>query len=1020
MHTSYKIRCLVLIVAGLILIPEIVNGQYFGRNKVQYEDFDFKELHSPNFNIYYYPRHEEAVIKLASLTERWYGRHAQIFSYTFPEDNPLILYANHADFQQNDIVPNVGVGTGGVTEGLRNRVIMPIAESNRSTNHVLGHELVHVFQYRLASNFGGIRATSNIPLWFMEGMAEYLSIGPTDTQTEMWMRDAVLNDDLPSVKDLRNSREYFPYRYGHALWTYMTGIWGDQIVYPLYSAVAQKGVSNSLRDTLNITPDSLSGLWHEALIEEYGDEVEDATPPDEIGEPIFEDDSDVLRTAPSISPDGEYVVYVSNEELFSLEWYLADVESGEVIRSLTSTLTDPHLNALRFIESSGSWSPDSERFAAVVFKKGDNQLIIIDPDNGDITRELRFDEAEAITNPAWSPDGNRIVFSGSRDGFSDLWMYDLEQDTLEQLTMDNYSDLQPAWSSGGNTIAFISERGPDSDLENLNFGEVVISIMDLETGEISNLSPFEGAKHINPVFSPDGSSLYFISDPDGVNNIYRYDLESEDFYRVTDVSTGVSGISRYSPALTIAEETGTMIFTTFSRSNYLFRTLQVDQAEGVPVEDVSYVAESMKLPPADRRGHQAVQQLLDQGKEEVLPDTALTMTDYTPRLSLEYLSGGGGVGISNQLGVGAAGGLFMRFSDMLNQHQLMASLRVQGSYKDIGGQVAYLNQDNRFIWGASVSHIPFRTSRAFFTQDTTTIDGTEVVANALNRINRRIYNDRISLLGFYPLSTTQRLESSVGFTHIWSDIELVTTLFDRLGNAFDRDVEDLETPSPLNLYNVSVAYVQDSSVPALTGPISGQRMRFEVEPTRGTLNFVNTTADYRRYFFFNPLTLAFRGLHVGRYGEDANDDRLSPNFLGFESLMRGYNFASFEPGECTRLPDGNNGCAEFNRLLGSSMAVTNVELRYPLLGPDEFALFSTRTIPTTLTAFFDGGVSWTPNDLPELKWETRSTERIPVFSAGASIRVNILGYLITELYYAIPFQRPDKGGYVGFHIAPGW
>ncbi|WP_158278702.1 BamA/TamA family outer membrane protein [Rhodohalobacter mucosus] len=1020
MNILNKFNFLTLFCVVLMLLPELVNAQYFGRNKVQYEDFDFEVLHSPNFNIYYYPRSEKAVTQLATLSERWYGRHAQVFGYTFADDNPLVLYANHADFQQNDIVPNVGVGTGGVTEGLRKRVIMPLAESNSSTNHVLGHELVHVFQYRLASNLGGIRATANIPLWFIEGMAEYLSIGTEDTQTEMWMRDAVLYDNLPSVNDLRNSREYFPYRYGHALWTFMTGTWGDQIVFPLYSAVAQKGVNNALQDTLNISADSLSGLWHDALVSTYGEEVEQATPPDEIGEPVFDDDDDILRTAPSISPDGEYVVYVSNEKLFSLEWYLADVETGEVIRSLTNTLTDPHLNALRFIESSGSWSPEGERFATVVFKKGDNQLIIIDPDNGNITQEFRFDEAEAMTNPAWSPDGNRIVFSGSRDGFSDLWMYDLKQDSLQQLTEDAYSDLHPAWSPDGGTIAFISERGPDTDLENLDFGEMVITLMDVESREITVLPPFQGAKHINPIFSPDGNSLYFISDRGGVNNIFRYDFQDEDYYQVTDVSTGVSGISSYSPALTMGRDSGRMIFTTFSQSSYLFRTLQVDDADGVPVDRAGPVAEAGKLPPANRRGQQAVSELLAEGRQEVLPDTAITRTDYRPKLGLEFITGGGGVGVSNQLGVAAAGGLFMQFSDMLNQHQLMTSLRLQGSYKDIGGQVAYLNQDNRFIWGASVSHIPFRTSRAFFTQDTTTIDGTEVVANALNQVNRRIYNDRISLLGFYPFSTTQRLESSIGFTHIWSDIEVVTTLFDRVGNAFDRDVEELETPSPLNLFNVSLAYVQDSSVPALTGPVAGQRFRLEVTPTRGTLNYVSTITDYRRYVFFNPLTLAFRGLHIGRYGEDANDDRLSPNFLGFESIMRGYNFASFEPGECTRLPDGNNGCAEFNRLLGSSMAVANLELRYPLLGPDEFALFSTRTIPTTLTTFFDGGVSWTPNDLPELKWETRSTERIPVFSAGVSVRVNILGYLITELYYAVPFQRPEKGGYVGFHISPGW
>lgn len=1023
MNIFYRLSYGIIFCVVIFILPDLVSAQYFGRNKVQYEDFNFEILHTPNFDLYYYPREKEAVDQLGVLSERWYSRHAQIFNLTFADENPLILYANHADFQQNDIVPNVGVGTGGVTEGLRNRVIMPLAESNRSTDHVLGHELVHVFQYRLAkgSNIGGVRATSSIPLWFMEGMAEYLSIGSADTQTAMWMRDAVLRDDLPGVSDLANSREYFPYRYGHSLWTFMTGVWGDQIVYPLYEAVAIKGVKGALQDTLNVTPDSLSGLWHEAMISAYEEDVEQATPPGEIGDGIFSEEDDILRTAPSISPDGEYVVYISNERLFSLEWYLADVETGEVIRSLTNTLTDPHLNALRFIESSGSWSPDGERFAAVVFEKGDNQIILINPDNGDITRELRFDNVDSMTNPAWSPDGNKIVFSGSSDGFSDLWMYHIEEDSLQQLTDEKYADLQPVWSPDGQSLAFISDRGTDTELESLQFGEMVITMMDLETGEVTVLPTFEGSKHINPQFSPDGNSLFFISDFNGVNNVYRYDLQSLERYQITDVSTGVSGISQHSPAMTVAGETGTMLLTTFSDSNYLFRMLSAEQTTGERVvEDQLRAADAKKLPPFERRNIQVVSDLLSAPGIEMLPDTAVSRSDYQPKLRLDYIGGGGGIGVSNQLGVGAGGGLDLQFSDMLNQHQLMTTLRIQGTYKDLGGQAVYLNRDNRFIWGGSVSHIPFRTSRAFFAQDTTTVDGDEVVAPALNRINRRVFSERVSALGFYPFSTTQRLETSVGFTHIWYDIELETTFYDRFGSPFKRDTEGFDTPSPLNLFNASLAYVQDSSIPALTGPIDGQRMRFEVTPTTGSLNYVSTLSDYRRYFFLRPFTLAFRGLHSGRYGEDANDDRLSPNFVGFESLIRGYNFASFDPSECTPSPEGNNNCVEINRLTGSSMAISNLELRFPLLGPDEFALFSSRVIPTTLTTFFDGGVSWTPNDLPVMKWETRSTERVPVFSAGASVRVNILGYLIAELYYAVPFQRPDKGGYVGFHFSPGW
>lgn len=187
-----------ILLSGIAIIftflPHFAEARYFGRYPVQYEDFDFQIVHTEHFDIYHYPQEARAVEDLGKLSERWYQRHSATLNHTFTSANPLIVYANHADSQQNDIVLNVGGGTGGVTEGLRNRVIMPFAEANSSTNHVLEHKLVHAFQYDIArgDKIGSIRATSQIPLWFIEGMAEYLSLGPEDTHTAMWLRDAVL------------------------------------------------------------------------------------------------------------------------------------------------------------------------------------------------------------------------------------------------------------------------------------------------------------------------------------------------------------------------------------------------------------------------------------------------------------------------------------------------------------------------------------------------------------------------------------------------------------------------------------------------------------------------------------------------------------------------------------------------------------------------------------------------------------------------------------------------------------
>jgi hypothetical protein len=198
-----KLTC-TLISWVLILVEAPVWGQYFnGPNKPDYKIFEYKVFTTPHFEIYHYFNNDSVIKSLALAAEKWYERHLMIFRDTFKEKNPIIIYANHADFQQTNAISGlIGVGTGGVTESLKNRVVMPVMESAAQTDHVLGHELVHAFQYHLllSEDSTQMRSVRNIPLWMVEGMSEYLSIGSMDPHTAMWMRDALINNDFPPSK----------------------------------------------------------------------------------------------------------------------------------------------------------------------------------------------------------------------------------------------------------------------------------------------------------------------------------------------------------------------------------------------------------------------------------------------------------------------------------------------------------------------------------------------------------------------------------------------------------------------------------------------------------------------------------------------------------------------------------------------------------------------------------------------------------------------------------------------------
>ncbi len=403
-----------------------------------------------------------------------------------------------------------------------------------------------------------------------------------------------------------------------------------------------------------------------------------------------------------------------------------------------------------------------------------------------------------------------------------------------------------------------------------------------------------------------------------------------------------------------------------------------------------------------------------------LPTNAdFSTKDYDPSLQLISV-GQTGLGIAvDRFGVGLGGAVSFLFSDMLGNRNLGIAAQINGGLKDLGGQAVYLNRRGRLNWGGAIGHIPYQTARIRSSIVDTTINDQEFSARKIEFLRQRVFVDRISPMATYPLSTNRRLEFTTGYTRISYDLEVesITTI----GNTVieQQDSRDLDAPSGLNLFQTSAAYVGDYSFFGFTSPVNGKRFRFEVEPTVGTLNFLTVIADYRHYFFWNPLTIAFRGMHQGRYLEDAGNDRLTPLFLGYQTMIRGYDIGSFSPSECTE-GSGPNQCAEFDRLIGTRIGVFNVEMRLPLFGTEQFGLIDFGFLPTELVAFFDGGVAWSAGDTPEFTFEERSSKRIPVFSAGVAARVNLAGYLIGQFYYAFPFQRPEKTAQFGFVIAPGW
>jgi Tol biopolymer transport system component len=1017
--------------AAVLLAAFVVGGtspagaQYFGRNKVQYKDFKFEVLKTAHFDVYFYPEEREAVRQAAEMAERWYARLSRVLDHQLSSRQPLILYASHPDFEQtNAISGQLGESTGGVTEGLKRRIVLPLAGPLAESDHVIGHELVHAFQYDIAGRTGpagGMPGLERLPLWFIEGMAEYLSMGAVDPNTAMWMRDAAGKDKLPRIKDL-NDPNYFPYRWGQAFWAYVTGRWGDSTVGSLLRAATVMGDAEAaITRATGLSSDELSAQWHQALRESAAAVRQRTRPVSEFASVLQKAESEFanLNVSPSISPDGKYVMFLSQRSLLSIDLYLADARTGKILRKVVDTSVDPHFSSLQFLNSAGAWSADSRRFAFAVVRSGHPGLVVIDVERDRTEKDVVFEELGEIFNPTWSPDGRQIAFSALQGGLTDLFIYDLQAGTTRRLTNDAYSDLHPDWSPDGRSLAFVTDRF-STRLSTLDVGNQQLARFDIGSGAIRPIVGGSAGKNINPQWVDD-NTLVFVSDRNGISNIYRTDVDGLGASPVTNIHTGVTGITSLSPAISYAPGARRLVFSVFENDRYNIYAADNPASADALTKAAASVSElqAAKLPPLKRVSDQVM--ALNENPTIGLPNARNPQVEpYKAGLQLDFV-GQPTIGVGmNAYGGFAGGGLAFGWSDMLGNHNLAASLQINsgfggfgGTLRNSGGMVQYANLSRRWNWAVTGGQMPYLAGG--FSSGLVATEG-GVIGVEQTTLFRQVERSATGMAA-YPFNSSQRFEVSAGFTNISFDQEVETVAFDPVtGSVLGRETQSLPSAPGLNLGVASAAFVSDTSSFGATSPINGERYRFQWSPTVGTLRYNGVLADYRRYFMpASFYTLAARVLHFGRYGRDGQDSRLIPLYLGYPEIVRGYDFNSFGPEECSAT--ATSACPEFDRLLGSRMLVANLEFRFPLLRP--FTGVSPNMygpVPVEVGVFADAGVAWNRGERP--KWFGGSREGVT--SAGFLVRVNVLGFAIAQIDYAKPFERSRRGWVWQFSLSPGF
>jgi Tol biopolymer transport system component len=1068
---------LAAVLALLTLGAGPLAAQYFGQNKVQYHTFDFKIIQTEHFEVYYYPEERAAALDAARMAERGYARLSRILHHQFQGRKPIIVYASSSDMEQTNVT-DVG-GAVAVTEFFKHRMVLPFQGSYAEFEHVLQHEMVHQFQFDVYSRGrpgGGVQTliSVNPPLWFMEGMAEYLSRGPIDPETAMWLRDASLEGNLPSIEEMTYNPNVFPYRFGHALWAYIGEKWGDEVIGEILQASANSGIESAVKRALGLTLDELSADWRDAVQTTFLPQLGDHYRARRVAQATLTRKRSRGRIflAPALTPDGREMAFFGDQGGFFIDLFLADAETGRVKRRLVKSTINTNYEDLRFINSAGTFSPDGRYFALAAKRRDRDDLVILDVKRGREDRRIQI-PLNGVQTPSWSPDGRQLVFTGFDGGLGDLYIINRDGTGLRRLTTDKYADLHPAWSPDGKTIAFVTDRGGETDFQTLRFGNLRIALYHLDTGKIESLGNMDQGKNIDPVWAPDGRSLAFVSDRAGMSNIYLYDLADGNIYQLTNLYTGVQGITPLSPVLSWARQADRLSFVYYEEGQFSVYSLENPRSlrrapyRGPAVSPVTSLiaaaprdsgappavsASTHASAPAERPNESAsvyrasggfrpsaspqpaesigtgapvsVRQLLDSATL-ALPDTnEFTLRPYRTRFTPDYVARPTVGYQRDNFGRGIFGGTAVALSDILGNRTILLSASVNGRISEAQFLGVYVNQSHRFNWATGFSQEPLyfyagSTLERRYPPDASGFDSARVY---VERIRRFVIRDLFAE-SYYPFSRFSRAELGLHAVNISDDtLSLETGLFYGSGGAQVGQRYRNGNGGSVSFIQPSFALVHDNSLFGYVGPFAGSRSRLSVSPAFGSWQFTAGLADYRRYLFFRPFTIAFRGLMFGRFGRDADG---FPIFLGSTELLRGYTYGSFRDNECVADPGNSSrtGCAELDQLIGSKVAVANVELRFPLTRSLVLGFLPIGFPPIEGAVFYDAGLAWTGAANETVKLSRKPGEnpvlvRAPLRSWGASIRANMLGFLILRFDYTNPIDRPLKHSYWTVSIGP--
>ncbi len=880
-----------------VILTSSVNAQYyFGRNKIQYDKFEWKILKTEHFDVYFYPQMSELAEIGASFAEDAYSRLEGVTNHNITRRIPLIFYSNHSHFQQTNTISSfISEGIGGFFEFIKGRVVIPSTGSIHDFKHVINHELVHVFtRSKMGRVYKDHRRSMfvGLPLWFTEGIAEYWSSG-WDSQAEMFIRDAVLSGYLVPLSQMdRIYGSFLMYKEGQAICKFIAENFGEEKLLQLYeNAWKENSFSDVMKLTIGLDYKEFDKKWIYHLKKNKYPLLEGNDAPYMVTRQITDRG---INTKPAYfrRGDDEWVAFVSNRIGYSNVYTKPISDAKQKPDVLVKGERTSDFEAFYLLKS--KIDVNDSGLLTFVSKSGPRDaLYIFDVDERKVVKKFDFKDLVSLASPNWSPNSERIVFSGgSFGGRTDIYIVDVKSGELRRLTNEFYDDRDPSWSPDGNAIAFSSDRSYSGEQGFKN-----LFLYKVADGQIQQLT--EGRHNdFSPAWSPDGSALAFTSDRDGAFNIWMIKNRAAASEQTSEPGVFVASLSSesvkegltakslpdelagnpYPSALDNTDQLKKVTsFTTGAQdpewidgNRLLFTAFQDFSFQIRELDDVKQQFEQADLVANDT--------LMASGERwtahKLVGEVASTTIGYKKKFNLDIAQSA----ISHDPIFGATGGAQLAMSDMLGNQQ----------YYLLVYNNAQRNGDLLRSWNFALTRVDL-AGRVNYAVGAYRISG-----RFYDRVDSFFEQDRVG--GFvsasYPLSVFNRIEGSVNFRKERRE-------YDFRGEA-------------VNGYVVSnsLSYVKDNSLWGITGPIDGERFNLTlghtVDVQNNDVSFFTFITDYRRYHRLGRRS-AYAMRLMGRFNVGKEAFRY---FMGGSWDLRLY-------------PRW--------RIWGRKLALMNHELRFPFL-----------------------------------------------------------------------------------------